>query len=263
MMRKISNAVWLVLIVFAMASCDDFYSTSWGKAREYDSSKIKLTQHNLQQWKEKAVGNPALAKALVKKIISDLDSKSGAEKAAFQEAGVELAIEQAGIGTKIIEVAGSALDNIDSEDGVKDLLNKVQKGLGDDVKPAAANIAAIVSKSSLTGTNSDNGIPKFDASDDYANDASPSDVGMAVMVLALSIIPNIDGNTDLSDLSTNLSLDTGSTPNQVKITSVADASPEEIALAAYLNLIVSDEGGKFGNNLITSGIKSAFLSAGE
>jgi hypothetical protein len=259
--KKNLNAVWLVLsavLVFVLASCDDFYSTSWGKAREYDSSKIKLTQLNLQQWKEKAVGNPALAKALVKKIISDLRGKSGAEKAAFQKVGVQLAIEQAGIGTKIIEVAGSALDNIDSEVGIKDLLNKVQKGLGD-VDSAAANIAEIVSNSSLTGIDSDNSIPKFGASDDYANDASPSDVGMAVMVLALSIIPNIDGNTNLSNLSTHLSLDTNSTPNQVKITSVANASLEEIALAAYLNLIANDS--RFDDNLITSGIKSAFLGA--
>jgi hypothetical protein len=261
MVKKISNAMWLVLsvfLVFALTSCDDFYSTSWGKARDYDASKIKLTENNLQRWKENAVGNPALAEALVKKIISVLDSKSGAEKAVFQQAGIELAIEQAGIGTKIIEVAGSALSNIDSEDGLKDLLNKVQTGLGD-VGPAAGNIATIVGKSKGIEEKSYSAgdIPEFDSSDVYAATASPSDVGMAVMVLALSIIPNDKiasgeitvGGLEGFEFAGNLVKVTRSPPTQ-----------KEIALAAYLNLIVQDETERFDDNQITSGIKDAFLS---
>jgi hypothetical protein len=257
MAKKFSNVLGIILglfIVFALSSCDNFFSTSWGKEREYDASKIKLSTNNLDSWKEKAVGNPKLAKALVEKILSELPGKSGPEKAKFQKVGIELAVEQAGIGTKMIELAGSALSDIDSEDGVKNLLAKVQSGLSD-VDKAAGNIAAIVKASALVGTGAGQA-PTFDLTDPYAAAASPSDVGMAVMVLALSVIPNIDGNTDLSDLSglTNLEIDDGS----VKVKSGTTATPEEIALAAYLNLIASDTTGKYDNNLITSSIRDAF-----
>jgi hypothetical protein len=239
--------------VFALTSCDDFFSTSWGKPREYDISKITLTRSNLKTWKTKTAGNPELAEALVKKIIGELDGKSGAEKADFQSAGIDLAIVQSGLGIKILEVAGSDLSDIDSEDGVKNLLKKVQSGSG---HTAADNIAAIVSKSGLENTSAGSS-PKFPDTDAYGLTADPANVGLAVMVLALSAIPTIDGDTDLSDLSPNLELSEGN----VKIKANTTPTPNEIALAAYLNLIANDTSGKFDDNVITSGIKEAFLTA--
>jgi hypothetical protein len=255
-MVKNLNIIWIIVgmvAVFTLYSCDDFYSTSWGEPREYDLSKIKLTQSNLKAWKEKAAGNPKLAKALVNKIIEELKSKSGAEKAAFQKAGIELSIEQAGIGTKIIELAGSSLDKISGEDegAIRDMLNKVQNGLKD-VDAAAGNIAKIVG-SSVNGTGS-NEKPSFDSA--YVAAATPSEVGMAVMVLALATIPEIKEDTELSELATlipNFQFEDG----EVTIGDGKTPSNEELALAAYLNLITSDTE-KFDNNLITSGIISAF-----
>jgi hypothetical protein len=243
--------VLAVLGAFVLASCDDFYSTSWGKPRKYDVSKITLTQDNLKQWKKAAIGNPELAQALVKKIIEELDGKSGAEKAEFQKVGVELAIEQSGMGVKILQLAGSELSDIDSEEGVKNLLKKVQSGVD---TAAAANIAAIVNKSTLENT-SPGGTPKFKSDDPYGTSADPSNVGLAVMVLALDVITNINEGTKLDELNNNLTLTTDNPP-LVKI--VSGASDKEIALAAYLNLIASDTSGKFDDNPITSAIKSAF-----
>jgi hypothetical protein len=252
MTKRFSNVAGVVLSVFivcAFVSCDNFYSTSWGKEREYDASKIKLTESNLKMWKEKAAGNPKLAEALVKKIISELPGKSGAEKAAFQEAGIELAIEQAGIGTKIIELAGSALSEIDNEAGLQDLLSKVQGGVGSAVHKAAANIAQIVGAS----TNHEPTFPNGGSASYQAN-ANPANVGLAVLVLSLSLIPDI-GSKELSDLSENLTLTGGS------VTATGSASNEEKALAAYLNLIADNDTGKYDNNVITSGIQDAFLEA--
>jgi hypothetical protein len=268
-MVKNLNMMWMIMgmfAVFTLYSCDDFYSTSLGESREYDLSKIKLTQSNLQAWKEKSVGNPKLAKALGEKIIEELklelDSKSGAEKAAYQKAGIELAIEQAGIGTKIIEVASSDLTKISDgdKDAIQGLLNKVQKDL-DDVAVAAKSITAIVG-SSVSNT-SNNEAPLFDSA--YAKAASPSDVGMAVMVLALSLIPDIDENTNLDNLQ-SLIPSLAINNNKVEIdTTNGTPSDEEKVLAAYLNLITSDTTGKFNDNPITGGIKSAFglSSTGE
>jgi hypothetical protein len=255
MIRKILNTAWIltVLAVFVLTSCDDFYSTSWGKPREYEVSKITLTRSNLDSWKKKATGNPDLAAALVKKIIGELPGKSGAEKAAFQSAGIDLAIEQSGMGVKILEVAGSALSDIDSEDGVKNLLKKVQSGL-DSSQAAANNITTIAYASSLPEPGTA-GVPEFPDGDPYGLNADPSNVGLAVMVLALAEIPTIDDETDLSDLS-SINLDINGSPPQVEVTNAA--SSRQIALAAYLNLIANDETNRFDGNPITSGIKSAF-----
>jgi hypothetical protein len=258
MVRKVLKTVWVltVLVLFAVTSCDNFYSTSWGKAREYDASKITLTQDNLKQWKKAAVGNPELSEALVKKIISQLDGKSGAEKAEFQSAGIEFAIEQSGLGVKILELAGSDLSNIDSEEGAKDLLKKVQNALSS-TQSAADNIGKIVSKSSITGKAA-NETPKFDVNDPYGKTVDPSNVGLAVMVLALAEFDDIGNMKDISDLP---GFDfTGDNPPLVKITS-ANASDNEIALAAYLNLIVSDS--RFDDNQVTKGIRDAFLSSSD
>jgi hypothetical protein len=249
MTKKILGTAWAVLVAVVAVSCDDFYSSSWGTPREYESSKIVLSQDNLSLWKNKAVGNPALAKALVKKIIAELPGKSGAEKAAFQSAGIDFAIEQSGLGVKILELAGSDLSHIDSDEGVKGLLNKVQNGIGSSGKTAAENIAAIVASSvEISG-----GIPQFKLSPDlYGQTVDPSEAGLAIMVLALAEIATIQSGSDFDLVaSAGLELVGG---NQIKITGAE--TPTRVALAAYLNLIATS--GKFDDNMITSGLKSAF-----
>ncbi|MDR1096333.1 MAG: hypothetical protein LBL31_08075 [Spirochaetaceae bacterium] len=259
MVKSISNIAWglAVLAVFVLGSCDDFYSTSWGTVRSYDSSKIALSEGNLKEWKKRAVGNPKLAKTLVEKIINDLDGKSGAERAAFQSAGIEFAIEQSGMGVKILELAGSDLSKIDSQEGVTNLLKKVQDGLSS-VKSAADNIAAIANKSDIIN---EDGKPEFDPADPYGKTADPSNVGLAVMVLALAEFPDIDTEKDLLEQIPDLRL-TGESP-PVKIVEESQPTDNEIVLAAYLNLIAKDNTDRFNNNPITKGIRSAFLSGGK
>jgi hypothetical protein len=253
MMVRNRALVLAVLVGLAMTSCDDFFSTSWGPTQEYDVSKIKLEQGNLDQWKKTAVGNPDLAKKLVEKIIGELSGKSGTEKAAFQEAGVDLAIEQSGMGTKMLDIASNYLSNIDSEDGVKDLLQKVQSGPDENITAAAKNIATIANASNLLKLKTGQA-PKFPKNDPYASTADASNVGLAVMVLALAVVPDIDTSKDLVDQIPHLGLN-----DDKEVTVKANATPTEIALAAYLNLIASDTDGKFEDNVITGGIKSAFI----
>jgi hypothetical protein len=254
MMVRNRALVLAVLVGLVMISCDDFFSTSWGPSQEYDASKIKLEQSNLDQWKKKAVGNPDLAKKLVEKIIGELSGKSGTEKAAFQEAGIELAVEQSGMGMKILEVASSDLSNINSEEGVKDLLHKVQSGLDENSTAAAANnIATIANASSLLKTKAGQA-PKFPNNDPYASEADASNVGLAVMVLALAVVPEIDTSKDLVGQIPHLGLN-----DDKGVTVKAYATPTETALAAYLNLIASDTTGRFEDKVITGGIKSAFI----
>jgi hypothetical protein len=254
-MSVVCAAQVILSAVITLAACDDFYSTSWGTVRKYEQSKIKLTQNNLQEWKEKAIGNPDLAAALVEKILSELPGKSGAEKAAFQDAGIDLAIEQSGIGALIIDLAGRDLAKIKDASGLKSMLGSVQgKFSGGSGKAAAGNIAAIVGTSALTG-----GTPQFGNGDQYASQASPSDVGMAVTVLFLAEASGgISGDTTLLNKLPHLTIKATGGKARVSVKSKVNPSPGEIALAAYLNLIASDTTGKYGKNPITSGLKSAF-----
>ncbi|MDR2445367.1 MAG: hypothetical protein LBD44_05480 [Spirochaetaceae bacterium] len=261
MTKKIQMIVCTTLIVavnlltlLTLVACDDFFSTSWGEAREYELSKINLTVDNLEDWKGKAAGNPDLAAKLVDKIINGLDGKSGAEKAAFQTAGIELAIEQSGIGTTIVELAGKDISNIKDEDGLKDLLSSVQGKFSGDA--AAGNIATIALASNLTGGDT---TPSFSQNDPYMAQASASDVGMAVVVLALSLAPeNVSSYDKLEESLPNLEITGNEGNREVSVKSGSTPSPEEKALAAYLNLIANDTTGKYEKNPITSGLKSAF-----
>jgi hypothetical protein len=257
-MNVVCAAQVILIAAFTLAACDDFYSTSWGTVRKYDQSKITLTQDNLREWKEKAAGNPDLAAAIVEKIISELPGKSGVEKAAFQDAGIDFAIEQSGIGALIIDLASGALTRINDASGLKSMLGAVQGKFSDGSgKAAAGNIAAIVN-SDLTGTGA-GGTPQFN-SGQYAAQASPSDVGMAVTVLFLAIASDsISGETDLTTRLPNITItpDSGGR-GQVSVRTGGSPSLEEIALAAYLNLIAGDTTGKYDDNPITSGLKSAF-----
>jgi hypothetical protein len=271
-MRKVNvKAAHIGLIVFimlAMVSCDNFFSTTWGKARDYDLSKITLTQSNLESWKNKAVGNPELAKALVEKIIGNLDGLEGAEKAAYQNVGISLAIEQSGIGTIILNNAGKDLDKVinggDADEGVMiDLLKNVQKDFGDGGKAAAESVATIANASKLEKGEGDEDeiIPRFPLNDPYTSLASASDVGSAVLVLALALVPDMEKEESVDTLADKI--EKFHMEDDGTATVEEGASPEAFALAAYLNLINDDTTGKFSGNPITDGIKTAFKNKGE
>jgi DNA-binding protein YbaB len=241
-------------IMVMLTSCDNFFGTSWGKPREYDLGKINLTQGNLQHFTEAATGNPKLAEALAKKIIEELPNKTGKERADFQEAGIKLAVEQAEVGTKIIELAGDVLDDFDNED-LKDLLVKVLKTADSDVAAAAKNIATIVEGDLEPGAH------KFKGESSYGQNAKPSDVGMAIMVLSLGILAkegkDFDDvqDKDMNDWFNNLEING---KNVVFKNQDPNTTAKSKALAAYLNLIANDRTGKFSGNPITGAVQDVF-----
>jgi hypothetical protein len=255
MVRKKSNTLCVALVIsiitLILASCDDAFSKSWGKSREYDKSKINLTMDNLREWKEKSIGNPALVSTLVGKIIDELDGKSGAEKAAFQAAGIDLAIEQSNICMLIIDFAGNDISNIKNESALRDILVSVQDKFSDGGNVAAANIATIAGKSVEAGAT-----PKFADNDPYTAQAGALDVGMAVMTLTLAVAPDIKGADNLKDaLYGN---DTKLNFKDKQVTAGNGASQEEIVLAAYLNLIANDKTGKYSDSPTMGSLKKAF-----
>jgi hypothetical protein len=269
MKKKAMSMVGVLLLASALifSACDQFFSTSWGTARKYDPSKIKLNAKNVDDWVNTAIGNPELAAALTEKIKDELSGvpqgNPSPDQEKLQEAGVTLAIEASGIGESILSNASGLIsklteeNNDDLKNTVTELLNDIQSDFrGHNGSTAAENLAAIVGGSLASGSYGNGTTPEFTGL--YANKAKPSDVGQAVMVLALSIIEDKGLSVSSVDLENLDQSSLGITINNGKAEIVGTPDQKTIVLAAYLNLIAEDKNGKFGKNDITSAIKEAF-----
>ena len=283
----IMGSTLLLCGALIFTSCDNFFSTSWGTQREYDSSRIVINAGNIDEWIDAADGNPALAAAITDKIKGELSGVSGGnltpDQQKLQQAGIELAIEASGIGTAIVSSAAdvvSKLQDLDMNDTtgmqktMTDLLTNVVNTFNEvNGTGAAGNLAEIVNVSLTTGSDLD-GNYTYNQGDDvvypefspqFAANAKPGDVGQAVMVLALSVIGDNIGATlnveegDTLDLSQyGIALDNNNSEQKMKAAAASNPTPESVALAAYLNLIADDTTGKYSGNPITNAIKSAF-----
>ena len=249
-LRKTAGAICVcALLGLVFTGCDNFFSSSWGNGRSYDPSKIDVNAKNVDNWILEAKGNPALASAVTDKIIQILENGgiSGAEKGKLQEAGVGLAIGSSGIGSSIIKNADGVIDKLNgdhAEDAVKDILVSIYDDFTKGSGPKAAEDLTKV----LDITNPGNGnAPKFADDDPYVKDGlADTDVMQAVTVLMLgacskkgvsaeTLESELSGNFDFDTFATNYDLGLRVDGGEVKIAS--GASPEAIALAAYLNLI--------------------------
>ena len=259
----------LVAVILTFSSCDEFFTTSWGKSRTYDPSKIDVNADNIDKWVKAATGNPDLADAVTSAIIHELEkfdheSLGSPEAAALLDGGVKLAVEASGVSTSIVARGAELLGDIDhfGEDTVMDLLGKIQGDFNSGGGPAAAkNIATMVE---LT-IDKDGPYPKFVGP--YANIVKPGDVAEAILVLVLGEyggIPIIEKNNweEITSKFEGLGILEDTPPNPPHINITNDPNPPTsgaIALAAYLNLIADDKSGKFTNNPLTDTIREAFF----
>ena len=247
-------------------SCDTFFSSSWGTSREYDVSKIDINSDNVDSWLESASGNSKLAETLTEKIRQQLKGKvkQGSptkEQAILQQAGTKLAVESAKIGETIISVATGTITNLNTGNvqGFVDLLGKVQSDFrANNGTKAASNLSEIVSGSldKKPGDYQVGEAPSFPKDNEFAKISESGEVGKAVVLLVLAITDQKDiDDVKLDKLDQQgIAID----PNNGKALVAHNATPESVALAAYLNLIADDTTGKYDKNPITSSIKSAF-----
>jgi hypothetical protein len=263
MTKKSCVVIGALLLAALLLSCDNYFSSSWGTARSYDSSNIDVSAANVDSWIEKAMGNPELAAAVTEKIIDELRKGilNREDEAKLQNAGVSLAIESSGIGQTIISNAGGAVSGLSNNPAaLPDLMGELQddfRARGGD--KAAANIATIVGGSleRTPGAYHSGDVPRFKDNSLYAENTNPTAVGQAVVILALAVTGENDmQNVDLAHLD-----DYGIAVDNGKAVVANNATAESIALAAYLNLIAEDKGGKYTADPITNSIKIAFLGA--
>jgi hypothetical protein len=286
--RFFMGSTLLLCGALIFTSCDNFFSTSWGTKREYDSSRIVINAGNIDEWIEAADGNPALAAAITDKIKQELSgagSNGGQltpDQAKLQQVGIDMAIEASGIGTAIITSAADIVSNLQNlntsdADGLKntmtDLLNNVVNTFKEVNGSGAAHNLAEVVNVSLTDDVSDylfttdnpsdmNNLTYPEFSDQFAANAKAGDVGQAVMVLALAVIDDkineVLTTGTLNDNLTEYGIVIDNTVSPAKAAATTNSTPESVALAAYLSLIAADTSGKYSGNPITNAIQSAF-----
>ena len=269
-MKKISFPALLAVLIFALnfTSCDDFFSSGWGTPRDYRVSNINLTVNNLERWFDRSIGNPDLAMRINEAIIIRLRALDPNDPArmVFQRYGIRIAISSSNMGVIILSNALDALTNLADiddleDDAIKDLLLDILGSIQNDFVraggvAAAESIAAIAD----IGNFPQGEAPTF-PDNSFVENANPSEVAKAILVLTLAMVEKSDevddiadwGEFDLDDLDIGLAL----SPDG-KIIVDGDPTPEALVLAAYLNLVNNDP--RFGDSFLTGAIRDAFFN---
>ncbi|MDR0313308.1 MAG: hypothetical protein LBI14_06900 [Treponema sp.] len=265
-MMKRAFLAFLAISVFSLSfsACDSFFSNSFGKPREYDLAKINVNAGNIDEWVARSVGNPALAAAVNKKIDSTLKNQPlNAGNAKLLAGRVKLSSQSVGLGASILSHATSALTDI--MDGDESAISKVVNGVLSDFNanggPAAANELAQLLKD-CNAINPVIGTVTFNPN--YIAVVEPADAADAILLLVMAEIVGVTANVNSGNwenLITNITyFGTSGSGATKKVTVATGASPNQIALAAYLNLLTTSPfSSKADENPITSALKSAIM----
>ena len=165
---------FVLFVSLVFTACDTFFSTSWGKERDYDPAKINLNVDNLDDWLYASVGRPKLAAAVnvkIKELVNGLPP-GHPDRLKLQKAGVRLAIEASGVGTSLLSNVDKLVDAAENgdADALKNILDSILDDFRDSGGPAAANdLAEIIDQH-------------------FIDNASQTERDMAAVVLALAIL---------------------------------------------------------------------------
>jgi hypothetical protein len=130
--KTIGNLVFLLAaglsLTVLLASCEQvtgFFSNSWGKGLARDPDKLfpTVTAENAQALADETAGDPAAAKALLKKIADAVKNATGEKRAALLRAGLTAANNASNL-TGLILGNASELENLKDE-GENDALDTV------------------------------------------------------------------------------------------------------------------------------------------
>ena len=256
----------IFFITISFTACDDFFSSGWGSPRDYRVENINLTVNNVERWFDRSIGNPPLAMRVNEAILLRLDDPnlSPEDRRVFLMYGVRIAVASSNMGVIILSNAlGALADLADNYEDMADMLLEILGSIQSDFRnaggsAAADNIANMVMRNNGIQTGP-NGAPIF-SGDSFANDASPSDVAKIIMVLALAEAEyrdlDMDEYWDFDLYELGLELD----GNYVVIIDTSEPpSPTLLALAAYLNLVNTDD--RFEDNFLTGAIRDSFFGS--
>ncbi|MCL2373981.1 MAG: hypothetical protein FWC65_01905 [Treponema sp.] len=267
-------AVLAACILFGgLAACDDFFSGGMGEPRHYRAENIDVTVGNVGKWLDRVVGNPALARQVtvaIQKKLSD-PGLTSRDRAIFQSYGIKIAVESSNIGVALLSNALAPLadmaDRLDdlTADEMEQLLKGVFRGVQSDFRRAggvgAAQAIAGFAKADVDYVRVNGNTPMFAPGSYFAEEASPSEIAQAILVLTLAKVETSDidinewDSFDLEILDIGLNLN----PKGDRIVIDGDPEPEALVLAAYLNLVMEDD--RFEDHFFTRFIREAFFNA--
>jgi hypothetical protein len=257
-------------VLATLTVCDAFFTEGIGSPREYRVENINVTIGNLDRWIYRTIGNPPLARQVTAAILNRIDypDLSPAERAVFQRAGIRLAVESANLGVALLSNALSLLVNAaDGTDHNEQLLGSILSSIQRDFlanggQAAAQDITRLLARD-LGNMEyfTDGHTPRFPPSSYFAQNATASEVSMAILVLSLAKLEKSDiddagawDDFDLQALGVGLNL----CPDSRAVVVDGSPAPQAIMLAAYLNLI--NENDRFDDNFLTGLIRGAFFS---
>ena len=270
-MKKIT--ILTLIIALAFISCDTFFSDSMGSSRDYNSRNIHLTTRNIGEWAQATVGNPPLARAVMRSLQRRLNTATPTEMAIFLSYASMIAMEGSGVGASLLinstDLLGEFVSDASPQELVDNMTEIIERLLRDIDGRGGSDASRTFANTVGLGINTENGIPTFNQA--YIDSIQPSDLNDALLVLILGELMdnddyNVDnlGNFDALGLRTVIEpTDSGGLRSSVRVMDDRDPGPNAIAMAAYLNIIHHDTTGRFDNNPLTSALSNTLGSNSE
>lgn len=211
----------------ALASCSDFYSSSWGEGLARDPSNVTITGSNIRELLKDANGDRKASRAILKKLTGteDPELQAASVKAANQAAGLtELALSNLGTLTG---------DNADNTDSLQNLAKTVlEEAKENDIRGIADDITETLP---LQPGNP----PRFAGS--FAKSISTSDLSLLLVTMMLAEVPNEDEFDDyVNEWGNGKKIDGNGTMN---------LDPNERVIAAIANEVMSRPDSELGKML--------------
>lgn len=116
--RRVVSFLSAALVITAFTACGAFFTNSLAEGLARDQSKLvpDVTTDNIDELVDQAEGNPELAVAILAGIEDAMSEATPAEAAVFRAAAVELASTASGVGTAVLNDAGTILDTLENGD---------------------------------------------------------------------------------------------------------------------------------------------------
>jgi hypothetical protein len=221
------------LSVFGMglllASCSDFYSTTWGEAFARDPSSVKVTSSNVYELLKDANGDTKASRAILEKL-------KGTDDPNLQAATVKAANQAAGLtGLALSNLGTLTGDNATNVDSLQKLANTILADAKEnDIKSIADDVA-----NTLPVSIGPNGAPVF--ADSFANSVSNSDLTLLLVTMMLAEVVDIGDNFDAY-------AERWGTQGK-NITTEQGLSNNEKVIAAIANTVIARSDGELGKML--------------
>jgi hypothetical protein len=187
--RNRNGNLFFGIVLFALAglllaSCTDFYSTSWGEALARDPSNVKVTASNVNELLRDANGDTKASRAILEKLKGTTDPT-------LQAASVKAANQAAGL----TELVLSNLGVLTADGTNTDALTKVAETVFGEAKKNDITGVANDVAGTLENTLKEGSTPEF-KEDSFAKSVSTSDLTLLLVTVMMGEAVNASDDFD-------------------------------------------------------------------